>query len=198
MLFNKPQKIMSRKKKSRKPGVAPTSANKDDRKKPVEVSDKRIKKKHGKTPGNRQQEAQVKQNKNSASSAKKDPRVGNKTPIVLTKAPVLEKQPAPQKVKPTPMAAIRVVDNQEAYEEEMYAIEADERVQEILQKQDEDVALSEEEIDYFNLKMDRHSTLREKLGLDDDDDIESTEHQPEVDENALWDKLDNNKFSDFE
>ena len=190
---------MSRKKKSRKPGVAPISANKDDRKKTVEVSDKRIKKKHGKTPGNRQQEAQIKQNQNPASSAKKDPRLGNKTPIVLTKASTVEKQPTPKKVKQTPIAAIRMVDNQAAYEEEMYAIEADERVQDILQKQDEDIALTEEEIDYFNLKMDRHSTLREKLGLDDDDETETTEQQQsEVDEDALWDKLDNNKFSDFE
>jgi uncharacterized protein len=190
---------MSRKKKSRKPGVAPTTANKDDRKKTIEVSDKRIKKKHGKTPGNRQQEAQIKQNQNPASSAKKDPRVGNKTPIILTKAPIEEKKTTQIKAKQAPIAAIRVVDNQQAYEDEMYAIEADERVQEILQKQDEDVALSEEEIDYFNLKMDRHSTLREKLGLDDDDELESSDqHESEVDEDALWDKLDNNKFSDFE
>mgnify|MGYP000277132245 FL=1 len=46
--------------------------------------------------------------------------------------------------------------------------------------------------------MDRHSTLREKLGLDDDDETDSTEPQSEVDEDALWDKLDNNKFSDYE
>ena len=189
---------MSRKKKSRKPGIAPISANKEDRKKAVEPSDKRIKKKHGKTPGNRQQEAQIKQNQNQGSSVKKDPRIGSKTPIVLTKAPVTEKPSTPKKVKSSPIAAIRMIDNQQAYEDEMYEIEADERVQQILQKQEDDIALSEEEIDYFNLKMDRHSTLREKLGLDDDDETDSTEPQSEVDEDALWDKLDNNKFSDYE
>lgn len=190
---------MSRKKKSRKPGIAPISANKDDRKKVVEASDKRIKKKHGKAPGNRQQEAQLKQNQNHGSSAKKDPRIGSKTPIVLTKTMAEEKPPTPKKAKPSPMAAIHVIDNQQAYEDEMLEIEADEHVQQIIQKQDDDIALTEEEIDYFNLKMDRHSTLREKLGLDDDDETESAEQQQsEVDEDTLWDKLDNNKFSDYE
>lgn len=190
---------MSRKKKSRKPGIAPISANKEDRKKTVEVSNKRVKKKHGKAPGNRQQEAQVKQNKNTASKTNKDPRIGSKTPIVLTKAPMAEKQSTPKQTKASPIAAIRVVDNQQALEEELYEIEADARIQEILQKQDDEIALSEEEIDYFNLKMDRHSNLREQLGLDDDDELVSTEQaNTEVDEDALWDKLDNNKFSDFE
>ncbi|MDO6444938.1 Der GTPase-activating protein YihI [Colwellia sp. 1_MG-2023] len=191
---------MSRKKKSRKPGIAPISANKEDRKKTIEVSNKRVKKKHGKAPGNRQQEAQIKQNKNITSSTNKDPRIGNKTPIVLTKTTPAEKQSTPKKVKSSPIAAIRMIDNQQAYEEELYEIEADPRIQQILQKQDEDITLSEEEIDYFNLTMDRHSTLREKLGLtDDDDDMETSEQpQSEVDEDALWDKLDNNKFSDFE
>lgn len=190
---------MSRKKKSRKPGIAPVSTNKEDRKKPVEVSNKRVKKKHGKVPGNRQQEAQVKQNQHASSAAKKDPRIGNKTPILLTKSSVAENKPAAKKVKPSPMPAVHMIDNQQAYEEEMHAIEADELIQQILQKQDENIVLSEEEIDYFNIKMDRHSTLREKLGLDDEDELESTEpQQSEVDEETLWNKLDNNKFSDFE
>ena len=189
---------MSRKKKSRKPGIAPISANKEERKKTVEVSNKRVKKKHGKAPGNRQQEALVKQSQSADSNSNKDPRIGNKTPIVLTKTPQVEKQATPKKVKASPIASIRRVDNQQAYEEELYEIEADELVQQILQKQDDDIALSEEEIDYFNLKMDRHSTLREKLGLDEDDDEIETTEQAEVDEDALWDKLDNNKFSDYE
>jgi uncharacterized protein len=190
---------MSRKKKSRKPGIAPISANKEERKKTVEVSNKRVKKKHGKAPGNRQQEAQAKQHQDTASKTNKDPRIGNKTPIVLTKAVSVEKQSTPKQTKASPIAAIRAVDNQQAYQEELYEIEADARIQEILQKQDDEIALSEEEINYFNLKMDRHSILRDKLGLDDDDETESTEQpQAEVDEDALWDKLDNNKFSDFE
>ncbi|MCO4800118.1 MAG: GTPase-activating protein [Colwelliaceae bacterium] len=190
---------MSRTRKSRKPGSAPISANKDDRKKAVEASDKRIKKKHGKAPGNRQKEALVKQNQGSSSSVKKDPRIGNKTPIVLTKLPVSEKQAAPKKAKKAPIAAIRMIDNHQAYEDEMYAIEADEKVQEILQKQEDEIALSETEIEYFNLKMDRHSTLREKLGLDDEDESEATDKQnSEIDEDALWDKLDNNNFSEFD
>ncbi|MEW6990569.1 Der GTPase-activating protein YihI [Colwelliaceae bacterium 6441] len=189
---------MSRTKKSRKPGNAPFSINKEDKKKVVESSDKRIKKKHGKAPGNRQQEALVKQKKNQHPSVKKDPRIGNKTPIVLTKAPVEEKQPTPKKVKPSPMPAIRAVDNFQAYEEEMYAIEADEQVLAILQKQDQDIALTEDEIEYFNSKMDRHSVLRDKLGLDDDDEEVTEQQHVESDEDALWDKLDNNNFSEFE
>ena len=189
---------MSRKKKSRKPGVAPTSANKDDNKKKAEPNEIRFKKPHGKAPGNRQQEA-LKPHKNSATPAiKKDPRIGSKTPIVLVKSSEKETPPTIKKNVSTPMAKIRKIDTQQADFDELQAIEADPKVQEIVQKQEQEIALTESEIEYFNEKMDRHNTLSEKLGLDDDEDDRPQQPNKALDEDDLWDKLDNSDFSDFE
>jgi ribosome assembly protein YihI (activator of Der GTPase) len=192
---------MSRKKKSRTPGTASITLSKEDKLKALEPKEKRFKKSHGNPPGNRQQEATLNQNNNTGSAANKDPRIGNKTPIVLIKTPKAEKQQSQPKVKQklTPIAAVHKIDSQQSYEDELYAIEAEPQLQEILQKQEDEVALTEPEIEYFNEKMDRHSTLREKLGWDDEDELDTDEtNNEELDENTLWDKLDNNSFSDTE
>lgn len=195
---------MSRKKKSRKPGIAPISANTEDRKKAKEPSEKRVKKKHGKAPGNRQKEAAPKKDQQAQSTQVKDPRLGSKKPILLTKAQPINAKPVEQKKpKPSPIAAIRKVDSSNADKEELLAIESDPQILAILEKQEEDIALTESEIDYFNEKMDRHHILREKLGIsDDDEEDEHTENKQSkrsaTDEDALWDKLDNTDFSDFE
>ncbi len=53
--------------------------------------------------------------------------------------------------------------------------------------------------------MDRHQELREQLGWSDDEDEPEaseqsgrTKNTKDIDEDALWDKLDNSTFSDFE
>lgn len=193
---------MSRKKKSRKPGVAPISANKEERKKLKEPSEKRVKKKHGKVPGNRQKEAAAKIEQQPQSQQAKDPRIGSKKPIVLTKN-TAEKQTdktpiSKKKVQSTPIAAIRKVDTQASDREELLAIESDPQVLEIIEKQEDEIALTESEINYFNEKMDRHHVLREKLGITDDEE-EVTDEKDSIDnEDALWDKLDNSDISEFE
>ena len=191
---------MARTKKSRKPGGAPTAKPKLSK---VELAsvEKRLRKKNGNKPGNRQQEAMLTKNLDQQSDKHKDPRIGNKTPIDLGGSAAQDKK-KPAKVVKTqqdPIAAIRVVNakqEQSAAEEivniaqELENIEADERLQAILAKQEQELSLTEEEVDYFNELMDRHQQLSEKLGEDEEPEDEAT-HVDASSEEDLWDKLDN-------
>lgn len=188
---------MSRTKKSRTPGIGSNGPAKEDRKKIAEPVAKKPKKTNGKQPGNRQQEANQQKQTNSNSQLNKDPRIGSKTPIVLTKT--IEKVVSkPKKVKEASIAAIRFVESENALEQELYAIEDDEKLQVILGKQEDDTELSEQEVNYFNEKMERHQQLRESLGLHDDEDDDESSKSKSASENDLWDRLDNSKFSEFE
>lgn len=197
---------MSRSKKSRKPGGAPTAKPKLS-KQELESVEKRVRKKNGKVAGNRQKEAAPKNAEGNKQSAKKDPRLGNKTPIVLgklTKAPQVTKQTA---AKQAPIAAVRFVEDADTQllekqnlspEAELDAIEQDEVLQGILAKQEDDIALTEQEVDYYNDMMDRHQALSAELGLDDEDEsIDDDESEQSESEDDLWDKLDGHDFSDF-
>ncbi len=191
---------MTRSRKSRKPGAAPMSApSKEDKRKLLEPSNKKPKKHKGKVSGNRQQEAVKKPIQSSDNQANKDPRIGSKKPIVLTKTPKVAEQPVVKTpAKSSPIAPIRVVDNTQALEEELFAIEDDQSLQDIISKQEQEKALTADEVDFFNEKMTRHQELTEKLGWDNDDEPEVEQKKTDNDENALWDKLDNNSFSDFD
>ena len=130
---------MTRRKKSRKPGLAPLSASRDD-KKVADLPDKKPKKHKGKVSGNRQKEA-IKTKKTQHKSTKvKDPRVGSKKPILLGNEQASQKSEnkAPKKkLQEKPLAAIRVIDNHGALHDELEAIENDAKLQEILAKQEE-------------------------------------------------------------
>jgi ribosome assembly protein YihI (activator of Der GTPase) len=198
---------MARTKKSRKPGGAPTAKPKLSK---VELAsvEKRLRKKNGKKPGNRQQEAMLVKNPDQQSDKHKDPRIGNKTPIDLGRAVVQAKsKPAkPAKSKQNPIAAIRVV-NEEADQssaqelnlaQELENIESDERLQTILTKQEEELALTEQEVDYFNEMMERHQLLSEKLAENEEPEDESNSVDASS-EDDLWDKLDNSSLpGDFD
>jgi ribosome assembly protein YihI (activator of Der GTPase) len=194
---------MSRSKKSRKPGVGKRETVKEVSKKDIEPLPRKPKKKTGKQPGNRQQEAFAQKKQTQNNSASKDPRLGSKTPIDLTPK-VVKTDNKPKKQKQTPIAAIRVIEPVEsietdvsALEQELYAIEEDAQLQTILVLQEDDEPLTEEQIDYFNQKMERHQQLREQLGWDDEDEeIDSDEATKSEDD--LWDKLDTNDLSDYE
>jgi ribosome assembly protein YihI (activator of Der GTPase) len=197
---------MSRSKKSRKPGVGSSGAVKESQKTVEAAPEKRIKKHKGKQAGNRQKEA-VPQQEQQQVSATKDPRLGSKKLIdlgpVVTKAKTANKKIA--KPKQSPIAAIRTIEPVEASEnllaQELEAIEQDEQILLILSKQEDDIELSEGEIDYFNEKMERHQELREKLGITDDDEENEEEFQPsqtKQSEDDLWDKFDNSDLSKFE
>jgi len=199
---------MSRSKKSRKPSSAPTAKPKLSK---VELAnvEKRLRKKNGKKPGHRQQEAMLIKNPDKQSDKHKDPRIGNKTPIDLGGAVVkAKKKPIKMtKIKHEPLTAIPVV-NAEAeqdavqvwinFAQELESIEADERLQTILAKQEEALALTEQEVDYFNEMMSRHQKLSEKLAENEESE-EDTNMDDASSEDDLWDKLDNSQLpGDFD
>ncbi len=197
---------MSRTKKSRKPGSAPTAKPKLSK---VELAnvEKRVRKKTGKKPGNRQQEAQPVKDSAHNANQNKDPRIGSKKPIDLggTVKSVQPKSNKTTKAKQDPIAAIRTVSNDNADVEitlaqELANIEADERLQAILTKQEDELALTEQEVDYFNSMMERHQLLTEQMGIDDEESDDSDTPPSKSSEDDLWDKLDNasDDFSEFE
>jgi ribosome assembly protein YihI (activator of Der GTPase) len=213
---------MSRSKKSRKPGGAPTAKPKLSKQELANV-EKRTRKTTGKVAGNRQKEALPDQTQNNQKGANKDPRLGNKTPIVLGKIMTKAEKAKAEKSKqiekqenshsPAPIASVRFVENPVVElsnkqdvtrdvltpEQEIDAIEQDELLQSLLEKQEDDIALTEQEVDYYNEKMERHQVLSAELGFDDEDEeIESDESNSNVSEDDLWDKLDRPDFSDFE
>lgn len=195
---------MSRNKKSRKQGTGSIGAVKDDKKKAVVPVERRPKKKTGKQAGNRQKEAFDAGKEYQTPAENKDPRIGSKKLIDLGVPVKAATQPfkAKNKIKAdtSPIAAIRVVEPDTSLEQELFAIEEDTRLQSILAQQDEDISLSNEDVDYFNEKMERHQQLRELLGLEDDDDEDespvTTSKAKSGDD--LWDKFDNSDLSEFE
>ncbi len=197
---------MSRSKKSRKPGGAPTAKPKLS-KQELEKVEKRTRKTTGKVAGNRQKEAMPDQTDNNQQGANKDPRLGNKTPIALGKIVTKVEKPKQVKTKQdsqksAAIASVRFVENtvvELSAEQEIDAIEQDELLQRILAKQEDDIALTEQEVDYYNEKMERHQVLSAELGLDEDDDASDSDESNRSDsEDDLWDKLDRPDFSDFE
>lgn len=192
---------MSRSKKSRKPGGAPTAKPKLSK---VELAnvEKRVRKKSGKKPGNRQQEAQPINSSDQNANQNKDPRIGSKKPIDLggTVKPVQPKASKTTKPKQAPIAAIRTVSHSNVDVElnlpqQLANIEADERLQTILAKQEDELALTEQEVDYFNDMMERHQQL--SVHLDEaEEKEEQTSRSSATSEDDLWDKLDNSSLPD--
>lgn len=188
---------MSRTKKSRKPGGAPTAKPKLSKVELAKV-EQRVRKKTGKKPGNRQQEGQLDNRAEQKTNQNKDPRVGSKKPIDLGGSVKIAQKPASNKAKKSsqdPIAAIRVVNKAEvglSLAQELANIEADERLQVILAKQEDELELTEEEVNYFNNLMERHQEISAQL----DDPEEETIQSKVKSEDDLWDKLDNSSFSD--
>ncbi|NMP30570.1 GTPase-activating protein [Thalassotalea sp. M1531] len=187
---------MTRKKKTRNPGSISIRPNKDSKESDFSSKDKKPKKKSGKISGNRQQEAVKKSRSQSSAAVNKDPRIGSKKPIVLTKAPVKEEKVKSKKPKLAQgIAPIKVIETGPSIAEQIAAIEADEKLQLILDKQEDGDLLTESEVSYYNKMMDKHEALAEQL--DDEDDTED-EQQTDLSEDDLWDKLDSSDLSKFE
>ncbi len=204
---------MSRTKKSRKSATAPKAKPKLSKKELTQV-EKRPKKLTGKKPGNRQLEAQKKSYKTS-NTIQQDPRIGSKKPIVLIKESVSKKveQKNNDEIAPINFAEIEsmideILIDEDALMAELTAIEQDERLQKISIKEADEV--TSEEVDYFNDKMMRHQEICQLLGIEYGEDAEGEEEvssssigsstdsstENRQDEDALWDKLDNNNFMD--
>tara|TARA_B110000238_G_scaffold84528_1_gene92963 strand:- start:1429 stop:2031 length:603 start_codon:yes stop_codon:yes gene_type:complete len=200
---------MSRSKKSRKPGVGSSGPVKETTKTPKVPVEKRAKKLKGKPSGNRQNEAKpIADAQNS--QVNKDSRIGNKTPIALgtlsNKKTVKPKKVNPSKPLASSVAAIRTIEPEQSIDieslmQELEAIEQDERLLTILTKQDDEIELSESDVNFFNAQMDKHQSIRETLGLDDEDDEDDEESdlkQSASSEDDLWDKFNNSDLSKFE
>jgi hypothetical protein len=193
---------MSRTKKSRKPATAPKAKPKLSKKELTQV-EKRTKKLTGKKPGNRQLEAQKKPNK-QAIQTNKDPRIGSKKPIPLVKEKPIktskEQTPVAAEIAPIEFAELdnlfdEILVDEETLIAELTDIEQDEKLHTISAKASDEV--SEEEINYFNSKMERHQELCQLLGIEygeQDEEEPSDTTFEQLDENALWDKLDNSDF----
>ncbi|TYK64679.1 Der GTPase-activating protein YihI [Colwellia echini] len=202
---------MSRTKKSRKPGGAPTAKPKLSKQELANV-EKRTRKTTGKVAGNRQKEAAQERVDGKQKGAKQDPRLGNKTPIVLGKVASKTDKPKTTKSenndKLAPMARVIYVEKEEVEqvakiaklspEDELNAIEDDAQLQSILAKQEDDIELTEQEVNYYNDMMDRHQALSVELGLDQYDEEYDDEESENESEDDLWDKLDRPNFSDFD
>jgi len=203
---------MSRTKKSRKPGGAPTAKAKLS-KQELDNVEKRVRKKKGKQAGNRQHEGTQSTQTAGQSQANKDPRLGNKTPIALGKLVAkVEKTKVTSVKKEAPIAAVRIAEQSNekiqsispvlSVEEEIDAIEQDVALQSILAKQEDDIALTEQEVDYFNELMERHEKLSAELGYDDETSDEDEDDEAQDSEDDLWNKLDRSidksDFSDLE
>jgi len=206
---------MSRSKKSRKPGGAPTAKPKLSKQELASV-EKRIRKSTGKVAGNRQKEAVQEQTGGNQQGVKKDPRLGNKTPIALGKIVAKAEKSKQVKAKENnqksaDIAGVRLVEDtvvkssaiesdavKLTAEQEIDLIEQDELLQSLLAKQEDDIAFTEQEVDYYNEKMERHQELSAELGFDEDEDATDTdEPSGRGSEDDLWDKLDRPDFSDF-
>ena len=200
---------MSRSKKSRKPGVGSSGPVKETTKKLTVAVEKRAKKFKGNPSGNRQNEAKPITDAQQ-STANKDPRIGNKTPITLgttSNKKTVKVKKANKSIPVTPtVAPIRTIEpaqliDNDALMQELENIEQDERLLTILAKQDDDIELSENEVNFFNEQMDKHQSIRETLGLDEEDDEDETANdstQRASSEEDLWNKFDSSDLSKFE
>lgn len=188
---------MTRQKKSRKPPqeAVKTRLSKKEKQQIAELRDKKPKKQTGKKPGNRQQEAVAKSRNKNSGQENKDPRLGSKKPIDLG-VPAVKAQLKPKNTTKSTsgVAAIRVVDETLSIPAQIAEIEQDEALLAIIAKQEEDIALTEQEVDYYNQMMERHEALSEQLPTDD---TPSTTDK-ELDEDDLWDKLDKTDFSEYQ
>lgn len=191
---------MTRSKKSRKPGVGSSGAPKPKLDKATLAQvEKRQKKKNGKVAGNRQLEATQNKKSDVANKQKKDPRLGNKTPIVLTKSTSAQPVAKTKAAKQKPIAAVRAVEPSQiqTQQQRLIEIEQDEKLLAIVAKQDEEQPLTDTEIDYFNNLMDEHAQLSDALGLTEEDEIEEPAKKCAFSEDDLWDKLDSSDLSTF-
>lgn len=190
---------MTRKKKSRKPGVGSSGIRKTDTaNNQVVVSDKKPKKKTGKAAGSRQLEGASKKKTGTTGKPAKDPRIGSKKPIelgVVTKASANTK-PTKAKSSKSGIASVRVIDAAPSIAQQLAAIENDERLQLILAKQEQEEALSAEEVELYNELMDEYERLSGELEAQDETNTNDAQTDA-LDDDDLWDKLDTSDFSDY-
>jgi ribosome assembly protein YihI (activator of Der GTPase) len=161
---------MTRQKKTRK--AAPLGPTQKARIKKAEepTVGKRIKKHKGQVAGSRNNpETRDSSNQKNAGKSN-DPRHGSKTPISLTPVELVKKPNFIPQVK-----LKKVEEPAMPPEQELEAIENDERLQALLDRVDNDEVLTGKDAKYFNAKTARHQALMEELGFEDDEDFDEEE-----------------------
>lgn len=138
---------MTKQKKSRKVGVIGVRKNPDH---VHTTSSGRVKKRKGKSPGNRNN-VESTTTKTSIKQAKQDPRHGSTKPVPLIKsaAPLVKTQ---TRKYATPA-------------EELASIESNGRLMSLLDKIEQNKALTKEQQEFVDAQMARHKTLCELMGI---------------------------------
>lgn len=168
---------MARVKKSRKGGPigVPKSVKDGKNKRPAPVE--RVKKRKGLTPGSRNNVEQ-KSTSTTVNSQPKDKRVGSKKPIAL----VVTEKPKPSIQTPKRKYATPA--------QEMAALEADPRFNDLLDQLDDGVKLKDADQQWLDSALARHKILCDLLG------IKPEENEQEDDPFAQLDAIRLDDFND--
>jgi ribosome assembly protein YihI (activator of Der GTPase) len=166
---------MTRKKKTRSVGPqAPSLKPREKKYVREELTGRRKKKPKGLAPGSRNNQ-EADNSSVSSSAQNQDPLHGSKRPIQLTPEVKLPKQPIVDK---KPQASLsKVVVDAVPPEQELLAIENDDRLLALLEQVDNDEILKGKDAKYFNTQTARHQELMTLLGYEDEDDFDDDENQ---------------------
>ncbi len=174
---------------AKQPNRKPTGKRKESDASALEGRErKRAAKRKGLKAGSRQQAEQA-SNKNGKQA--KDPRIGSRKPVALI---VEEKSGKP--VAPKPVKEKKLVMTPE---QELAAIENDDRLNDLLDRLDAGETLEEAEQTWVDQRVDRYQELMDELGIIDNDDDEDDDgsfddasydepSQP-ASEEELWDRF---------
>ena len=142
---------------------------------------KRDAKRKGLKAGSRQAAAQDNGGSNQAGQ-KKDPRIGSRKPVPLvvaeSKKPAVSKPAKPSKT-PEQIAEQLAKQQQLKLEQELAAIENNERLNLLLDRLDDGQSVSADDEAWLDAKLARHQELLAELGIDDEDE---DEQQPSPDD----------------
>ena len=142
---------------------------------------KRDAKRKGLKAGSRQAAAQDNGGSNQAGQ-KKDPRIGSRKPVPLvvaeSKKPTVSKPAKPSKT-PEQIAEQLAKQQQLKLEQELAAIENNERLNLLLDRLDDGQSVSADDEAWLDAKLARHQELLAELGIDDEDE---DEQQPSPDD----------------
>ena len=162
---------------TQKPGQAPAKGKKSKRNESQESAQaarerKREAKRKGLKPGSRQGAEQSGAGSKNSSVAK-DPRIGSRKPVALVvEAKSKPAKPVVAKPEKTPE---QLAEQQERLqrlklEQELAALENNERLNTLLDRLDEDLAISADDEAWLDKMLERHQELLSELGIEDEDD----------------------------
>ena len=138
---------------------------------------KRDNKRKGLKAGSRQAVEQQTSSTKSGSGSK-DPRVGSRKPVALVVEPAKKSvvaKPAKSEKTAEQVAELQAKQLQVKLEQELAAIENDERLNLLLDRLDDGLSVSADDEAWLDARLARHQELLVALGMDDDDDDDVAE-----------------------